>query len=280
MEPLAALQPDRVPSRAQRRRDLQGPRLPQRDAYRGGRRCRPDGPLTPRLGCRRLPGDREVHAPGHRRGPRRQDTREPGKQLEEPPDDVALDAAAEALRGSAAGGLPLATPNGPTGGARSGRWPSPPGSLAMSTWSLTDHSPRLYGRARTHRGTPARPTRRRGRRWTTSSRRFGSSPALRWTSSRMARSTRSSSCWPNWMSSWPACARNAAAAMGPVQTGVADGDFLQRLRAVGGEARRDDVDITQLRPLRRETAPDLRPGGRTSRWHGRSRTRYAKNCCG
>jgi hypothetical protein len=53
-----------------------------------------------------------------------------------------------------------------------------------------------------------------------------------------------------------------AAAMGPVQTGVADGDFLQRLRAVGGEARRDDVDITQLRPLRRETAPDLRPGGR------------------
>src|ERR1700730_6415743 len=38
--------------------------------------------------------------------------------------------------------------------------------------------------------------------------------------------------------------------------------FLQRLQAVGGEARRDDVDIAQLRPLRRETAPDLRPGGR------------------
>jgi hypothetical protein len=37
-----------------------------------------------------------------------------------------------------------------------------------------------------------------------------------------------------------------AAAMGPVQTGVADGDFLQRLQAVGGEARRDDVDIAQL----------------------------------
>jgi hypothetical protein len=36
-----------------------------------------------------------------------------------------------------------------------------------------------------------------------------------------------------------------AAAMGPVQTGVADGDFL-RLQAVGGEARRDDVDIAQL----------------------------------
>jgi AAA domain len=34
-----------------------------------------------------------------------------------------------------------------------------------------------------------------------------------------------------------------AAAMGPVQTGVADGDFLKRLQAVGGEARRDDVDI-------------------------------------
>jgi hypothetical protein len=31
--------------------------------------------------------------------------------------------------------------------------------------------------------------------------------------------------------------------MGPVQTGVADGDFLQRLQAVGGEARRDDVDM-------------------------------------
>jgi hypothetical protein len=39
-----------------------------------------------------------------------------------------------------------------------------------------------------------------------------------------------------------------AAAMGPVQTGVADGDFLQRLQAVGGEARRDDVDIAQLLP--------------------------------
>jgi hypothetical protein len=50
-----------------------------------------------------------------------------------------------------------------------------------------------------------------------------------------------------------------AAAMGPVQTGVADGDFLQRLQAIGGEARRDDVDIAQ--PLRRETAPDLRPVG-------------------
>jgi hypothetical protein len=50
--------------------------------------------------------------------------------------------------------------------------------------------------------------------------------------------------------------------MAPVQTGVAGGDFLQRLQAVGGEARRDDVDIAQLRPLRRETAPDLRPGGR------------------
>ena len=37
-----------------------------------------------------------------------------------------------------------------------------------------------------------------------------------------------------------------AAAMGPVQTGVADGDFLQRLHAVGGEARRDDVDIAPL----------------------------------
>jgi hypothetical protein len=43
-----------------------------------------------------------------------------------------------------------------------------------------------------------------------------------------------------------------AAAMGPVQTGVADGDFL--LQAVDGEARRDDVDIAQLRLLRRETA--------------------------
>ena len=29
-------------------------------------------------------------------------------------------------------------------------------------------------------------------------------------------------------------------------TGVADGDFLQRLHAVGGEARRDDVDIAPL----------------------------------
>lgn len=36
--------------------------------------------------------------------------------------------------------------------------------------------------------------------------------------------------------------------MGPVQTDVADGDFLQRLQAVGGEARRDDVDIAQLLP--------------------------------
>ncbi len=50
-----------------------------------------------------------------------------------------------------------------------------------------------------------------------------------------------------------------AAAMGPVQTGVADGDFLQRLQAVDGEARRDDVDIAHLRPLGRETAPDLGP---------------------
>ena len=47
--------------------------------------------------------------------------------------------------------------------------------------------------------------------------------------------------------------------MGPVQTGVADGDFLQRLQAVDGEARRDDVDIAQLRPLVRKTAPDLGP---------------------
>ncbi len=47
-----------------------------------------------------------------------------------------------------------------------------------------------------------------------------------------------------------------AAAMGPVQTGVADGDFLQRLQAVGGEPLRDDVDIAQCRPLRRETAPE------------------------
>jgi hypothetical protein len=47
--------------------------------------------------------------------------------------------------------------------------------------------------------------------------------------------------------------------MGPVQTGAADGDFLQRLQAVGGEARRDNVDIAQLRPLGRETAPDLGP---------------------
>jgi hypothetical protein len=36
--------------------------------------------------------------------------------------------------------------------------------------------------------------------------------------------------------------------LGPVQTGVADGHFLQRLQAVGGEARRDDVDIAQLLP--------------------------------
>jgi hypothetical protein len=37
------------------------------------------------------------------------------------------------------------------------------------------------------------------------------------------------------------------------------GDFLKRLQAVDGEARRDDVDIAQLRPLGREIAPDLGP---------------------